>query len=124
MDYQEGAIRLCEPVHHMVALSLISGRVEVYHGQWGTVCDNNWDINDATVACRQLGYGRAVFAPKGATFGRGSDLIHYDNMNCSGSEQHLADCPHSGISTNCWTHWHSNAGVVCEGKSGLTEVML
>lgn len=48
------------------------GRVEVYHdGQWGTICDDDWDLNEAQVVCQQLGFPRAVSAIAGGTYGEG-----------------------------------------------------
>lgn len=37
--------------------SMYSGRVEVMHmGQWGTICDTNFDYYDVQVLCRMLGH--------------------------------------------------------------------
>ncbi|CAO2583586.1 Deleted in malignant brain tumors 1 protein, partial [Lemmus lemmus] len=95
--------------------SRCSGRVEVLHkGVWGTVCDDLWGSNEAEVVCRQLECGQAISSLGEAYFGPGSGDIFLDNLQCSGMEHYLGQCPHSGWSEHNCGH-HEDAGVICSG---------
>ncbi len=85
-----------------------------YQGQWGTICDDRWDINDARVACRQLGYLNAVTALQGRDVPDGTGKIWLDDVGCTGSEQSLASCSHSGWGSHTCGHYE-DVGVQCSG---------
>ena len=91
-----------------------TGRVEVFHnGEWGTICDSNWDINDARVVCRQLGYRYAFSALGGNLVPDGFGPIWLRGVSCRGSEQSLTDCSHYGWGNSFFCDHSRDAGVEC-----------
>ncbi|XP_064629569.1 neurotrypsin-like [Lineus longissimus] len=94
------------------------GSVEVkYLGEWGTICDDVWDIKDAKVVCKQLGFSDAKKAVGGAQFGKGVDNIFLDEVECVGDETSIENCPHlPWRSHDCRSH--EVAGVICEANRG------
>ncbi|XP_071504919.1 scavenger receptor cysteine-rich domain-containing group B protein-like [Diadema antillarum] len=85
------------------------GRVEVlYDSQWGTVCHNYWDIMDASVVCKQLGFANATDSFRYAYFGGGSpdQPIYLDDVRCSGNETELTDCEYRGWDVKGCIHYY------------------
>ena len=100
-------------VHLVSGPTKYEGRVEIYHnGEWGTVCDDGWDLNDAQVVCNQLGIGSAVAATHGAFYGQGSGRIWLNDLNCVGNELTFGNCSHRGWGVENCSH-SKDAGVKC-----------
>ncbi|MGH0178429.1 UNVERIFIED_CONTAM: hypothetical protein FKN15_077288 [Acipenser sinensis] len=110
----EGSIRL------VGGADTCQGRVEVfYRGSWGTVCDDDWGMRDASVVCRQIDCGPALDFTTNAYFGYGTGLILLDNVNCDGNEAYLSSCYSLGWGIHNCGH-HEDSGVVCAGSGTST----
>uniref|UniRef100_A0A4W3J5L0 SRCR domain-containing protein n=1 Tax=Callorhinchus milii TaxID=7868 RepID=A0A4W3J5L0_CALMI len=99
-----------------------SGRVEILsNNKWGTVCDDAWDVREASVVCRQLDCGPPVKAVGQAGFGSGAGQIWLDQLHCRGSESFLWDCVSPFPARSDCSH-KEDAGVVCSGRGGIRSL--
>ncbi|XP_061108988.1 lysyl oxidase homolog 3A-like isoform X2 [Conger conger] len=89
------------------------GRVEVLkNNAWGTVCDDRWNLQSASVVCRELGFGTAKEALTGARMGQGMGPIHITEVLCSGQEKSLWKCPFKNITSET-CHHSEDASIKC-----------
>ncbi|XP_052811437.1 adhesion G protein-coupled receptor L3-like isoform X2 [Mya arenaria] len=90
------------------------GRVEVYvNGRWGTICDDSFDTNAASVVCRMLHINVTdAIVISGGYYGEGNGPIWLDDVRCLGNESNIADCAHNKLGrTNC--EHYEDVGVLC-----------
>ncbi|CAC5390291.1 DMBT1 [Mytilus coruscus] len=110
--YDAGVV--CKSIRFVGGAGSFEGRVELnINGQWGTICDTNFDLADAEVLCRMAGYSRALQFFYGAYFGEGTGPVFLDRLGCSGNEKHLDSCSSSGLFATSCQHSH-DIGLSCQ----------
>ena len=93
--------------------------MEVYHnGEWGTVCDDGWDLNDAQVVCNELEIGDVVFVRHNSFYGQGSGRIWLINLRCNSTEWTFGNCI-QGHHYYC-SHYE-DAGVKCATGNNISN---
>ncbi|XP_029945291.1 galectin-3-binding protein B-like isoform X2 [Salarias fasciatus] len=113
---KEGDVRLSG------SIDVSEGRVEVYHeGRWGTVCDDNFDMAEAQVVCRQLNFPGAKSVIIGRQYQQVSPPetpgpIWLDDINCKGTEKHLVNCEFKSWGETDCSH-KEDVGVLCQTGS-------
>uniref|UniRef100_UPI003AB04F5B scavenger receptor cysteine-rich type 1 protein M130-like n=1 Tax=Centroberyx gerrardi TaxID=166262 RepID=UPI003AB04F5B len=105
-------ITCSESVRLVDGTSLCSGRLEVKSNQfWSSVCEADFDQQDAEVVCRELGCG-APSVLQGALYGEVEAPMWTKEFQCEGSESVLLDCGSSGSARNTCLHGKA-VGLTC-----------
>ena len=101
------------------------GYVEIYNEEsdrYELICDEGWDLNDAHVICRMLGYPEALDATVRSQYGRphGHNVL-FTNVQCTGTEDSIFDCP---ADPNPSCDMSRSAGVRCSGNYVLCSHLI
>nr|XP_024656045.1 scavenger receptor cysteine-rich type 1 protein M130-like [Maylandia zebra] len=98
--------------------SLCSGRLQVKSNQkWSSVCEADFDLQDAEVVCRELGCGPPSVL-QGALYGEVEAPVWGKEFQCEGLESALLDCRSSGSARkNCSPG--KAVGLTCSEPLGL-----
>ena len=108
----------------------ITGWIQICdnRNRWRAVCENRWTIQDARVACRQLGYAGGELSVSNAAslqtlfhgyiaqhctnscYDGGGDLnLGIRNFDCRGTETQLINCTTGSMTRKCGKY----AGISC-----------
>uniref|UniRef100_A0A673B277 SRCR domain-containing protein n=1 Tax=Sphaeramia orbicularis TaxID=375764 RepID=A0A673B277_9TELE len=97
--------------------SLCSGRLEVRSNQsWSSVCEEDLDLNDTQVVCRELGCG-APGLLQGALYGEREAPVWTSELQCEGNESAVLDCRRSSSPAKTCSAGTA-AGLTCTGTKG------
>ncbi|XP_052635721.1 antigen WC1.1-like, partial [Harpia harpyja] len=97
--------------------SRCDGRVEIFQkGTWGRVLDDQWDMQEASVVCRQLRCGEAGTAYNPPKPERGTGPVGLRGVRCAGHEASLALCNTSLPESAPAAGVAEDVGVICWGS--------
>ena len=84
----------------------------LFHGL--PICDDGWNSQAAHVACRQMGFARALNGSDGIQ--ADTDVFFLDQVKCIGNETSLLECDHvDQQNENC--NSNEAAGVICDQRN-------
>ncbi|KAM9359748.1 scavenger receptor cysteine-rich type 1 protein M160-like [Symphorus nematophorus] len=114
-------ITCSDSVRLLNGTSLCSGRLEVKTNRsWSSMCEDDFDLQDAEVVCRELGCG-APSALLGALYGDVEAPVWSKAFQCEGSESALLDCGgYDSERTSCSSG--KAAGLTCSGPDNIRLV--
>uniref|UniRef100_A0A3B5PQV6 SRCR domain-containing protein n=1 Tax=Xiphophorus maculatus TaxID=8083 RepID=A0A3B5PQV6_XIPMA len=101
-----------------------SGRLEVKTNQsWSSVCETDFDLQDAEVVCREIGCGPPS-VHQGVLYGEAEAPVGSREFLCEGSESALLNCSSRKSSGRNSCSPGQAVGLTCSGRGGSADLLL